>query len=509
MDCKHKLIDAFKTPTTPDVTTGIVKALTGVLAISEVASSEITTAMLGTTHCTNAIVERKKLAKVGLLRLGRPATTAVPPMTAFPKKLKQVIGDLWHIGFGGHEYDGSELSSLHDNEIRVYARKMNEHKVEAIAISSVFSPVNPDHEVRAAKLIRPVVGPNIPITLSHEIGSIGLLERENAAILNAALVKVASNAINAFIRAMREVKIDQARLYLTQNDGTLMSATYAQQYPIRTIASGPTNSLRGAAFLTKLKDGIVVDIGGTTTLVSAIVNGFPRESAVAVEIGGVKTNFRMPDLISIGCGGGSVVRQTGTSVTVGPESIGYRLISQGKAWGGTVLTATDIALASGYAKINDPRIDKTRLTHLTPELIQNTVTEIIRKVVTCIEKMKTSPEPVTVVLVGGGGIIIPPNQYSQLAGVSQIIRPQHFQFANAIGAAIAQVSGEIDRIFSLEHQTRTEVISTAKKLAIADAVKAGAHPDSVEVVDIDEIPLAYLPGNAVRIRVKTCGNLLI
>jgi hypothetical protein len=174
-----------------------------------------------------------------------------------------------------------------------------------------------------------------------------------------------------------------------------------------------------------------------------------------------------------------------------------------------VLTTTDVALASGYAEIDDPQIDKTRLTHLTSELIQNTISEIIRKVVTCIEKMKTNPDPVTVILVGGGGIIIPPDQYSQLAGVSHIIRPQHFQYANAIGAAIAQVSGEVDRIFSLEHQTRTEVINTATKLAITDAVKAGAHPDSIEVVDIDEIPLAYLPGNAVRIRVKTCGNLLI
>jgi N-methylhydantoinase A/oxoprolinase/acetone carboxylase beta subunit len=504
----HKLIDAFKTPTTPDVTMGIVKALTGVLEISKVVPSEIRSAMLGTTHCINAVVERKKLAKVGLLRLGKPATMAVPPMVAFPKKLKQAIGDLWHIGFGGHEYDGSELSSLDEEEVLIFARKMRERKVEAIAVSSVFSPVNPVHEIRAAELIRKIVGTNIPITLSHEIGSVGLLERENAAILNAALVKVAASAINAFIQAMREAKIDQAQLFLTQNDGTLMSATYARQYPIRTIASGPTNSLRGAAFLTKLKEGLVVDIGGTTTLVSAIVNGFPRESAVAVEIGGVKTNFRMPDLISIGCGGGSIVRQIGTNVTVGPESVGYRLVSQGMAWGGDVLTATDVALASGYAKINDPQIDRTPLIHLTPKLIRETVAEIISKVVTCIEKMKTGPESVPIVLVGGGGIIIPPTQYSQLVGVSQVIRPKHFQFANAIGAAIAQVSGEVDRIFALEHQTRTEAISTAKNLAIADAIKAGADPESVEVVDIDEIPLAYLPGNAIRIRVKTCGRLL-
>jgi hypothetical protein len=149
------------------------------------------------------------------------------------------------------------------------------------------------------------------------------------------------------------------------------------------------------------------------------------------------------------------------------------------------------------------------LTNLSSELIQNTIAEIVRKVETCIDKMKTNPEPITVVLVEGGGIILPTNHYSQLAGVSQIIRPQHFQFANAIGAAIAQVSGKLDRVFSLEHQTRTEVLNTAKRLAVADAIKAGAKPDTMQVVDIDEIHLAYLPGNAVRIKIKTCRSLLI
>lgn len=505
----NKLVGAYKTPTTPDVTTGIINALNGVLRISGVDPSGIRAAMLGTTHCTNAIVERKRLAKVGILRLGKPATLAVKPLTAFPDDLKQVIGGIWYIAHGGHEYDGRELSKLREDEVRKYARDMKLKGVEAVAICGVFSPVNPEHEKKAYEIVKEELGPNVPITLSHEIGSIGLVERENAAVLNAAVVKVAESAINAFIKAMKEAGIEKAQLYLTQNDGTLMSVDYARRYPIRTIASGPTNSIRGAAFLTGLTDGIIVDIGGTTTLVGMIVKGFPRESAIAVEIGGVRTNFRMPDLISIGCGGGSIVKHTPKGVEVGPESVGYELVIKGIAWGGDTLTATDIALASGYAKIDDPKIDLKRLSHLDAGLTREAVAKIIKNVEECIDRIKTSPEPLPVVLVGGGGIIIPPYYYEKLKGASKVIRPEHFQYANAIGAAIAQVSGEIDRVFSLEQLSRDEAIKTAKLMAIEEAIKAGARPGTVEVVDVDEIPLAYLPGNAVRIRAKACGSLVI
>ncbi|MEM3553941.1 MAG: hydantoinase/oxoprolinase family protein, partial [Candidatus Bathyarchaeia archaeon] len=257
------------------------------------------------------------------------------------------------------------------------------------------------------------------------------------------------------------------------------------------------------------KDGVIVDIGGTTTLVSMIVKGFPRESAIAVEIGGVRTNFRMPDLISIGCGGGSVVRMTKDGVTIGPDSVGYRLPEEGLAWGGSTVTNTDIALAAGYAKIDDKRINLERLKVLDGDFVKKAVETIVSKVEGCIDRIKTGPEAVPVVLVGGGGIIIPPEVYGRLKGASTVIRPEHFQFANAIGAAIAQVSGEVDRVFSLEKLSRDEALRTAKEMAINEAIKAGAKPDTVEVVEVDEIPLAYLPGNATRIRVKACGDLTI
>src|SRR6185295_18490588 len=196
-----------------------------------------------------------------------------------------------------------------------------------------------------------IVGEELPdaaISLSHEIGRIGLLERENATIMNACLRDLAVNIVEAFHAALDEFGID-APVYLSQNDGTLMTVDFAERYPVATFASGPTNSMRGAAFLSGLADCAVIDIGGTTSDVGILQHGFPREAAVAVEIGGVRTNFRMPDVLSLGIGGGSHV----DGAEVGPQSVGYELTSRALVFGGDVLTATDLAVAAGLADIGD------------------------------------------------------------------------------------------------------------------------------------------------------------
>lgn len=509
LDEQNRLVHAVKTATTPDPTDGILQALHLVLKQSGVDPEEVDATMFGTTHCTNAIVERRNLARIGLLRLAKPATMAIKPFRPFPPAVRDALGNTWAIVPGGHEYDGREIASLDEQAVREAARHMKQEKVEAVAICGVFSPVNQAHEKAAAQIVQEELGPQTPITLSHELGSIGLLERENAAALNAAVVKVADRAISAFHHAMQEAKLTRAALYLTQNDGTLMSLEYARRYPIRTIASGPTNSIRGAIHLTDQRDAIIVDVGGTTTLVGVAVKGFPRESAVAVEIGGVRTNFRMPDLVAISCGGGTVVKGLEGDIRLGPESVGYNLVMAGRAWGGPTLTTTDVALAAGYASIDDPRCNPQNLQGLDPKLVEGAVQVITQSIENAVERIKTRPDPMPLVLVGGGGIIMPPDRYSKLKGVSHVYRPDHFQYANAIGAAIAQVSGEVDRIFSLDNTTRAQVLNQAKEAATNEAIKAGAAPSSVEVVEVDEIPLAYLPGNAIRVRVKAVGRLTL
>lgn len=503
LDEALQLVAATKHPTTEDVMGGIQGAMHEVLSqIGPEAARNIGFAMLGTTHCTNAIVERKRLNKVVALRLGAPATTAISCMADWPQVLKDAMGVRPFIVHGGHEFDGREINQVNEDEIREVARIVREEGFESVAITSVFSPVSDAHEQQVANVLREELGDDFPLSLSSEIGSLGFLERENATILNAALHGVALTTAQGFMEALAQEGLSDVAIYLGQNDGTLMSVDYAQRYPIFTIACGPTNSIRGASFLTNRKDAIVVDIGGTTTDVGVLSHGFPRESMVAVEIGDVRTNFRMPDLVSIGLGGGSIVRvQPDDSITVGPDSVGFRVTEKALCFGGDVLTATDIVVAKGQA----PHVgDATKVAHLDPALIDAAAAEITRMIADAVDAMKTSAGDTTVILVGGGSILAP----SKLPGASELLLPENYGVANAVGSAIAQVSGQVSKVYSLTDTPREAAIADAKEQACLQAAAAGADPDTIEVVEVEDIPMAYL-GDALCIRVKAVGDLLL
>ncbi|NWN94255.1 MAG: hydantoinase/oxoprolinase family protein [Bacillus sp. (in: Bacteria)] len=498
LDEKNTVIAETKSPTTEDVATGIYHAMHKIISDANVPRDQIHYAMLGTTHCTNAIVERKRLNHIAVVRIGAPATLAVKPLIGVPEDLREALGKHVYLVRGGHEFDGREITALDTHYLFQIAREVK-GKVDSIAITSVFSPVSQDHEHRASEIFREVLGDEVAISLSSEIGSVGLLERENATILNAAVVNVAKTAAEGFIQALENEGI-KARVFFGQNDGTLMSVDYAVKYPIFTVACGPTNSLRGASYLSQLSDAIVVDVGGTTSDAGVLVNSFPRESSLAVEIGGARTNFRMPDLISIGLGGGTIVRiRDNGEFTIGPDSVGYRLPEKGLIFGGDTLTTTDVAVALGKVELGDPE----KVAHLDKKVMQQVYGRMVEMVEEAIDKMKTSAAPVPVILVGGGSVLLP----DSLKGASRVIRPEHSGVANAIGSAIAQVSGQIEKIYVLDEIGREQALESAKSQAKQEAIKAGADPSSLVIVDVEDVPLAYLPGNATRVRVKAAGEL--
>jgi N-methylhydantoinase A/oxoprolinase/acetone carboxylase beta subunit len=492
------LLASFKSPTTPDVTGGIRNALRGLVeAHPSLDLGAIKYAMLGTTHCTNAILERRNLNRVGLVRIGAPATLAISPFVGWPAELRAAIGGEYAVVEGGHEYDGREIRPLDLQAVHDAAQSFK-GKVDTLAVIGAFAAVDASHERRAAEVLRDVLG-DLPLTYSHEIGSLGLLERENASILNAAVVNAARAAAAGFERALSEHSID-ARLFFSQNDGTLMALDYAVRYPILTVASGPANSIRGAAFLSGVKDGAVVDVGGTSTDVGVLVHGFPRESSVTVEIGGVRTNFRMPDLVSIALGGGTRIHRNG-SLRLGPDSVGYRITEDALVFGGDTLTLSDVAVAAELATMGDP----SRVSSLDRSLVSAVLTRVRETCEDVIDRMKTSADPIPVVLVGGGSVVVP----AKLAPAAEIMRPDHYDVANAIGAAIAQCSGEIERVFSLDQHTRAEALELAKQMAVDEAVRAGADVHTVEIIDIQEVPMAYLPSSAIQIRIRAAGDLAL
>ena len=480
VDENRAVVADIKYPTSADIYDGILGAMRTVLEVSGVDPAQIHQAMLGTTQCTNAIVERKNLAPIGILRIGAPATTGIRPMVDWSEDIQKVAVGSTIIG-GGFEYDGRELAPLDTTAAKAFFEEMQAKGVKSIAISCVFSTVRNDHEVEAAKLCREIMGEDVHISISSEIGSMGLIERENATILNAALWKVAERFTEGFAKSLRDEGIVNADVYLSQNDGTLMTMEHARRYPILTVACGPTNSIRGASYLSSLKDAIVVDVGGTTTDLGVIQNGFPRESSVAVTIGGVRTNFRMPDVISIGLGGGSIVRvRDDGSVTVGPD-------------------ATDIAVRMGVVELGDP----SKVEAISQEVADKAMAAIRALVEDSVDAMKVSNADVDLILVGGGSIILP----EKISGAATVLKPEHFGCANAIGSAISKVSGTYEKLMNYDELPREQSLEKAKKEAIELAVEAGAMRDTVEIIEMEDVPLAYYPGNTNRVKIKAAGDL--
>lgn len=500
LDRNMQVIHSLKTPTTEDVESGIYNTINRLIEEAKVDVKNIEFAMLGTTQCTNAIVERKKLDNIAIIRIGAPAGTSIKPLVGVPDDLRAILGGYSYIVEGGHEFNGDEINELNEDKIRSIANEIK-GKVDSVAVTSIFSPVNQSHETRAAEILREVLGEEISISLSSEVGSIGLLERENATILNASIINVAKITAEGFEKALQHNGID-AKVFFCQNDGTLMSKEYTLKYPILTVACGPTNSLRGASFLANNKDAIIVDVGGTTSDVGVLVNGFPRQSSIAVELGGVRTNFRMPDINSIGLGGGTVIHLAeDNTFKIGPDSVGYRLLEEGLVFGGSTLTATDVAVGLGIVELGDPEL----VTHLDKELLNKIYKRMVEMIEETIDKVKTSAADSPVVFVGGGSVLFP----NEIQGASEVHHPANGGVANAIGSAISQISGEIEKIYSISKENREEILQQAKNLAISETIKAGADSETVEIVDLESVPLAYLPGNATRVKIKAAGDLAI
>jgi N-methylhydantoinase A/oxoprolinase/acetone carboxylase beta subunit len=461
-----RVVVGIKSSTTQDVTSGIVGALAELDRRHPFDPADIDAVMIGTTHFINALVEARRLAPTAAVRLALPATASLPPFVDWPEALVDAVRGTGYLAHGGHEFDGRVIAPLDHDELKRHAADIAARGLRSVAISSVFAPVNSEFEVEAAAVLAAELGPDVAISLSHEIGRIGLLERENATIINASLRELADQIVGGLEQAVRGHGIT-APLYLSQNDGTLMGVDFARRYPVATFASGPTNSMRGAALLSGLGTCAVVDIGG------------------------------MPDVLSIGIGGGSLVRGDGD--LVGPDSVGYELGRRALVFGGDTLTTTDIAVAAGMAEVGDP----SRVAHLSPALIRRTLDTIAVRVADVVERMRTSSAPLPVVAVGGGSILLP----EELEGFGRIVRPEDFAVANAVGAAIAQVSGELDRVYSVSEGSRQQALDDARQEAVERAVAAGASPATVEIVDFDELPIPYLPGNAIRIRAKAVGDL--
>ncbi|KAM6478542.1 hypothetical protein HDV62DRAFT_400548 [Trichoderma sp. SZMC 28011] len=493
-----------KAATTTNPSDGINNAITTMFAAANISPNDVASVTIGTTHFVNAVMERdaNRLSKVAVIRLSGPFGKHAPPCVDWPDDMRELILGYYALAKGGLEVDGSLISDIDEAEIRSYCQEIKDSGIKSIVVNGVFSPIDTveRQEERAAKIIRDEI-PGCDVVCSNEVANLGFLERENAAVLNASILSFARKTIRSFQEPVKKLGLE-CPVFITQNDGTLLSGEMAARLPIRTFSSGPTNSMRGAAFLVgeELNEAImVVDIGGTTSDVGLLsANGFPRQQAAYSDLAGVRMNFSCPDVKSIALGGGSIVRK-GDSMTIGPDSVGYKLTKEAVVFGGQALTTTDCTVLSDPTMtVGNRDLVNGALTNEEMIRFKSIVKHKLEKV---IDMMKTSPGDVPVLLVGGGAIIAP----DALEGASKVIKPKFAEVANAIGAATARVSAVVDTVKSTESKTTAQLLEEISAEAVDKAVAAGALADSVTIAEIETIPLQYI-ANRSRFIVRAAGD---
>ena len=488
-----QVIARVKATTTENVASGIETALASILEGQIPASIDLLT--IGTTQFTNAVVERKQLARVAAVRVCLPAGRGLMPRADWPQDLTEATAGGSYLIHGGHLYDGRPLSELQERELTELTQTLSDMQPAAVVVSCAFSPTHPEQEDRLVARLAAAL-PGIRVCASHVLGGLGLIERENASILNASLLDFADRVANALVESSKKLGL-QCPVYVSQNDGTLIDLERVRQFPALTFASGPTNSIRGAWALTGLADAIVIDVGGTTSDIGVLKNGFPRQSNLVIDVGGARTNFRMPDVIAIGLGGGSLIGPHGESC--GPQSVARELPQKALCYGGSVMTLTDVAVSQGRLSISDASRSKP----VEAEVCEAVDSLIVEKLAAAVDLMKPGGAILPVILVGGGAPLIPGET---LAGCP-IVRPDNADVANAIGASIAQVSGEAEGMRVAGADSREIVIENLTAIASEKALAAGADSATINIVNVQEIDIPYMATDTSRIRVSVVGDL--
>jgi N-methylhydantoinase A/oxoprolinase/acetone carboxylase beta subunit len=490
VDHEDNIIACHKQLVSENLEEDVIQAI-NTLLLSGLDSRNCKSIHLGTTLAINSLLELKSLHRVGVLRIAGHQPE-LPPAFNWPHDKRHAIVAGFETIDGGFEYDKKSISQFSPEEVIEALDKLMAMGSKSIAVVGVFSPLYTDEEKRVAQLILDSNYGDVPVSLSHQVGGLGFIERENNTIINATLKKAIKKQFAYLACELKKTGLN-CDVFITQNNGTLLSLEQALHFPIRTISSGPTNSLNGACKLAQLQNAIVVDIGGTSTEIGVVENGFPRYSSQGAKIAGIPTNFMLPAIDVLALGGGSVIRHQHGEHVIGPDSVGATLFSRSKLFHGDVLTLFDVGHVLQHQGI-------------IPGLSLAEATIIMQKFMTQIEdKIKSIyiDGPVQILFVGGGAENIPQQFLSE-----NMLQPTHYQVANAFGAALAEVCGSIDEIHQLAHD-RQQTMERLECSAINQARSEGADPDSIRIIEKRLLPFFYMENQLTRIIITAAGRKVI
>ena len=494
--------------------------------LEDVDKSNISRINLSTTISTNAIVENK-VSSVGMLINSGPGRNY--DFTNSSDKLAFVDGYIDH--------RGKIVKELSDNDINKIKESYIKDNIESIGIVSKFSTRNPSFEKR----IRDIFIKDFDyITMGHSLsGKLNFPRRVHTTYLNAAVSKTFKNFAHNIEKSLTAEGLD-IPVYVLKADGGTMDLATAISKPVETILSGPAASFMGlSAIYTETDDGILLDVGGTTTDIFFLSKGVPLFEPLGINIKNHKTLIRAIYSVSIGLGGDSFVRIEGGKLQIGPERKGKPV-----AFGGEFLTVTDamVALNMLEAKNRDNSISaletmskqlKTSVIGLSNEILNTATNIIVKKIGELLEKINAHPVytirelledqkiiPKFVNIIGGPAEVFAPLLEDKLN--IKVKFPKRFSVANAIGAALAKPTMEINmhadtdrRILSVPEVEIYENINTNYNLSMAEeraldiviesAIKLGASVNEIEAEIVESSSFNMVKGYMGRsknIRVK-------
>lgn len=499
VDGNGKLLGSYKTYSTTPIELGIVQGLSALRAHYPTEFSKIDHVHIGTTQVANAVLEGNRLSRVGIIRMCGCRSPKPIPAYDWPKGLRDaVVVDYRPIG-GGFECDGRPMSPF---SLREAARAIDELLslgANTLAIVGSFSPLYPEQEREVGQYVEKLVGTPIPYTLSYAIGGMGLLEREKAAILNSALIPFLGHSFKGLTTLIHSFGLN-VEVWMTQNDGTLLSVEEAGKYPLKTVAAGPTNSFIGGSKLATAEDAIVVDVGGTSTDIGVVREGIVRRSLRSTTIGDITLNFAMPDSCSMPIGGGTHIDKGyyGNWI-IGLTSCGSNLPHISQIFGGSQLTLTDLACVLGDMEIAEGVTSRVKIGYSDADGI---LRSIGNQAAWEIQKLSRDMKNSSIVLVGGAAEVL--GRVLQEEFTTSLSLAPFSAVANAYGAALAEIGAVRTRVVT--QTERQKILDVLRQEATDEAIQHGANPKRVRITHVEELPIPYSANNLTKLVVSASGR---
>lgn len=244
-----------------------------------------------------ALARPAELDPVAVLRLAQPGGTVLPPMSGWPPEIRRAIGEVHATLPGGHDLSGRALAPLDRDGIRRFVAIAAGAGIGEVAVCAAGSCALPEHELQVAEWLRHEFT-EIDFTLSHEVGGLGLRERENTAVLNSAVRRRAERLVTDAEQAVRALHPAAQPTFVT-NDGAAVSAEYVRRFPAVTLTGDWAAGARGAAWLTETPSALVLDAQPRRVRAGLVVTGRPPKPTAPQSLHGIRLGTIIPEMVEL------------------------------------------------------------------------------------------------------------------------------------------------------------------------------------------------------------------